>query len=186
MPKKITDTMLPTTMAGSFPRPHWFKQQLLGRDIRVAFKEVAHEEAYNDPTQVAIRDQEEAGLDVVFTNNPDDYKCIGGVIEQWIDEVNAKIARHFCFGNAWGNSLNSLFPKGYETVLPYYSASQLTSSCSTSPTRKWPAFVPCGSAARARVAEHRLWNEAAAQNCREDEAQSASRGAAILRKEVKA
>ncbi len=41
MPKKIVDTILPTTMVGSYPRPHWYHQQLLGRDVRVAFKEVA-------------------------------------------------------------------------------------------------------------------------------------------------
>jgi methionine synthase II (cobalamin-independent) len=46
--KKVVDKLLPTTMVGSYPRPHWFKQQLLGRDIRVAFKEVQHEEAYTD------------------------------------------------------------------------------------------------------------------------------------------
>jgi 5-methyltetrahydropteroyltriglutamate--homocysteine methyltransferase len=265
MPTKIANTILPTTMVGSYPRPHWFHQQLLGRDIRVAFKEVAHEEAYHDATQAAIHDQEEAGLDIItdgqmyfddyvgvigsfcwymyerihgfdeakeehpsvvgstartkdvellsdwggvvnsgpvsrgpvrladlykiaaryankpikvsvgagpinlawhvyfkhykdarelsyalapifnaemkelveagakylqiedlgawlplFTNNPDDYKWIGDVIAKCVDGVNAKIAWHFCFGNAWGNSLTSLFPKGYETVLPYF------------------------------------------------------------------
>ena len=39
-------------------------------------------------------------------------KCVEG--------VEAKIAWHFCFGNAWGNPLSGIFPKGYETVLPYY------------------------------------------------------------------
>src|SRR4029077_1171773 len=39
-------------------------------------------------------------------------KCVEG--------VNAKIAWHFCFGNAWGNALSGIFPKGYETVLPYF------------------------------------------------------------------
>jgi len=263
--RKVTDTILPTTMVGSYPRPGWFRQQLLGRDIRVAFKEVAHEEAYQDATQTAIHDQEEAGIDIVtdgqmyfddyvgvigsfcwymyerihgfeeakeehpsvvgttsrtkdqellsdwggvvnsgpvsrgpirltdlykiaskyatkpmkvsvgagpinlawhvyfkhykdardlsfalapifnaemkdlvaagakylqiedlgawlplFTNNNDDYKWIGEVIAKCIDGVDAKIAWHFCFGNAWGNSLSSLFPKGYETVLPHF------------------------------------------------------------------
>jgi 5-methyltetrahydropteroyltriglutamate--homocysteine methyltransferase len=56
----------------------------------------------------------------LFTNNNDDYKWIGDVIAQCVDGVNAKIAWHFCFGNAWGNSLNSLFPTGYETVLPHF------------------------------------------------------------------
>ncbi len=265
MPIKITDTILPTTMVGSYPRPGWFRQQLLGRDIRVAFKEVAHEEAYQDATQTAIHDQEEAGLDIVtdgqmyfddyvgvigsfcwymyerihgfdeakdphpsavgattrtkdvellddwggvvnsaevkrgpirladlykiasryakkpmkvsvgagpinlawhvyfkhykdarelsyalapifnaemkelvaagakylqiedlgawlplFTGNDADYKWIGDVIAKCVEGVDAKIAWHFCFGNAWGNSLSSLFPKGYETVLPFF------------------------------------------------------------------
>ena len=35
----IADTVLPTTMVGSYPRPQWFTQQLLGRDVRSAFKE---------------------------------------------------------------------------------------------------------------------------------------------------
>ena len=48
MPKKIVDTILPTTMVGSYPRPTWYKQQLLGRDIQVAFKESAYEETYHD------------------------------------------------------------------------------------------------------------------------------------------
>jgi 5-methyltetrahydropteroyltriglutamate--homocysteine methyltransferase len=75
MPRKIVDTILPTTMVGSYPRPRWFHQQLLGRDIRVAFKEVEHEEAYDDATAAVIRDQEEAGLDIVTDGQMyyDDY-----------------------------------------------------------------------------------------------------------------
>ena len=62
-------------MVGSYPRPHWFTHQLRGRDIRVAFKEVQHEEAYNDAVATVIRDQEEAGLDIVTDGNMwyDDY-----------------------------------------------------------------------------------------------------------------
>ena len=80
MPKKIVDTILPTTMVGSYPRPHWFKHQLLGRDIRVAFKEVQHEEAYHDAWPAVIRDQEEAGLDIVTDGNMwyDDYVGVIG------------------------------------------------------------------------------------------------------------
>jgi 5-methyltetrahydropteroyltriglutamate--homocysteine methyltransferase len=79
MPRKIVDTILPTTMVGSYPRPHWYHQQLLGRDVRVAFKEVQHEEAYQDATQVVIRDQEEAGLDIV-TDGQMSYDDYVGVI----------------------------------------------------------------------------------------------------------
>src|SRR6266511_4623654 len=80
MPQKIVDTILPTTMVGSYPRPHWFTHQLRGRDIRVAFKEVQHEEAYNDAVATVIRDQEEAGLDIVTDGNMwyDDYVGVIG------------------------------------------------------------------------------------------------------------
>lgn len=265
MPRKIVNTILPTTMVGSFPRPGWYQYQLLGRDVRVAFKHVGHAEAYEDATRVVILDQEDAGLDIVtdgqmnfddyvgvigsfcwymyeripgfeqakeehpsavgaavrtkeielmsdwggvinsgpvkrgpihladlfkiakrhatrplkvsvgagpinlawhayfqhykdarelslalapifnaemkelvqagarflqiedlgawlplFTNNPADYKWIAEVITKCVDGVDAKIAWHFCFGNAWGNALSGLFPKGYETVLPHF------------------------------------------------------------------
>jgi methionine synthase II (cobalamin-independent) len=265
MARKIVNTILPTTMVGSYPRPEWFKYQLLGKDVRVAFKHVGHAEAYDDATRAVINDQEDAGLDIVtdgqmsyddyvgvigsfcwymyeripgfepakephpsevgaavrtkevelladwggvvnsgpvqhgpirlpdlykiaarythkpikvsvgagpvnlawhvhfkhyknprdlslalapifnaemkelvkagakylqledlgawlplFTNNPDDYKWIADVIAQCVDGVDAKIAWHFCFGNAWGNALSGIFPKGYETVLPYF------------------------------------------------------------------
>ena len=33
--RKIVDVVLPTTMVGSYPRPHWYTYQLLGRDVRV-------------------------------------------------------------------------------------------------------------------------------------------------------
>jgi methionine synthase II (cobalamin-independent) len=265
MPRKIVDTILPTTMVGSYPRPDWYDYQLLGRDVRVAFKHVGHAEAYNDATQAVIHDQEEAGLDIVtdgqmsyddyvgaigsfcwymyeriegfeqakeehpsavgaptrtkeiellsdwggvinsgpvkrgpirltdlyniarryankpvkvsvgagpvnlawhvyfehykdphdlsyalapifnaemkdlveagatflqledlgawlplFTDDSKDYEWIADVIAQCVDGVDAKIAWHFCFGNAWGNALSGLFPHGYETVLPYF------------------------------------------------------------------
>jgi 5-methyltetrahydropteroyltriglutamate--homocysteine methyltransferase len=264
-PTKIVDTILPTTMVGSYPRPHWFHDQLNGRDVRVAFKSVDHAEAYEDATLVAIRDQEEAGLDIItdgqmsyddyvgvigsfcwymyeriggfepakephpseigavvrtkeielladwggvinsgpvergpirltdlyriaerhatkpmkvsvgagpvnlawhvhfqhykdakeisyalapifnaemkelvaaganflqiedlgawlplFTGDEKDYAWIGDVIAQCVDGVDAKIAWHFCFGNAWGNALSGIFPTGYATVLPYF------------------------------------------------------------------
>jgi 5-methyltetrahydropteroyltriglutamate--homocysteine methyltransferase len=80
MAKHIVDTLLPTTMVGSYPRPQWFRHQLLGRDVRVAFKEVQHEEAYDDAVATVIRDQEEAGLDIVTDGNMwyDDYVGVIG------------------------------------------------------------------------------------------------------------
>ncbi|HLW95677.1 MAG TPA: uroporphyrinogen decarboxylase family protein [Solirubrobacteraceae bacterium] len=78
-PKKIVSTVLPTTMVGSYPRPHWFHDQLHGQDVRVAFKNVDHAEAYEDATIVAIRDQEEAGLDII-TDGQMSYDDYVGVI----------------------------------------------------------------------------------------------------------
>jgi methionine synthase II (cobalamin-independent) len=80
MPKQVVKQILPTTMVGSYPRPAWFKHQLLGRDIRVAFKEVQHEEAYQDAVAAVISDQIEAGLDIVTDGNMwyDDYVGVIG------------------------------------------------------------------------------------------------------------
>jgi 5-methyltetrahydropteroyltriglutamate--homocysteine methyltransferase len=66
-------------MVGSYPRPHWYHDQLNGRDVRVAFKNVDHAEAYEDATIVAIRDQEEAGLDII-TDGQMSYDDYVGVI----------------------------------------------------------------------------------------------------------
>jgi 5-methyltetrahydropteroyltriglutamate--homocysteine methyltransferase len=265
MPRKIVEPILPTTMVGSYPRPHWFRHQLDGRDVRVAFKNADHHEAYEDATRVVIGDQEEAGLDIVtdgqmsfddyvgligsfcwymyeriggfepakeahpseigaavrtkeiellsdwggvinsgpvergpirltdlykiasryatkpmkvsvgagpvnlawhvyfehykdareisyalapifnaemkelveagatflqiedlgawlplFTEDDADFAWIADVIAQCVDGVDAKIAWHFCYGNAWGNRLSGIFPKGYEAVLPHF------------------------------------------------------------------
>src|SRR6266511_4837096 len=78
--RKIVDTILPTTMVGSYPRPKWFGYQLLGRDVRVAFKHVDHAEAFEDATMAAIRDQEAAGLDIITDGQMyfDDYVGVIG------------------------------------------------------------------------------------------------------------
>ena len=80
MVKQVVDTILPTTMVGSYPRPAWFTQQLLGRDIRVAFKEHNYEETFQDAVATIIRDQEQAGLDIVTDGNMwyDDYVGVIG------------------------------------------------------------------------------------------------------------
>ena len=78
--RKIVDTILPTTMVGSYPRPHWFTHQLNGRDVRVAFKNTDHAEAYADATHAVIHDQETAGLDIITDGQMyyDDYVGVIG------------------------------------------------------------------------------------------------------------
>lgn len=73
--REVVDTQLPVTMVGSYPRPLWYKHQLHGQDIQHAFKLEEHAQAYEDATAACIRDQEEAGLDIVADGQMyfDDY-----------------------------------------------------------------------------------------------------------------
>src|SRR6476660_1040008 len=68
------DTILPTSLVGSYPQPDWLidRQKLAGRfPPRVRAKELWRiapewlEEAQDDATILAIRDQERAGLDII-------------------------------------------------------------------------------------------------------------------------
>ena len=68
------DTILPTTLVGSYPQPDWLidRTKLAGRfPPRVRAKELWRvapewlEQAQDDATLLAIRDQERAGLDII-------------------------------------------------------------------------------------------------------------------------
>ncbi|MBA2513713.1 MAG: hypothetical protein H0V26_05205 [Solirubrobacterales bacterium] len=86
----MTETLLPTTMVGSYPRPSWFTAQLAGRDIRDAFKLIHHEEAFHDAVGAAIADQERAGLDIVTDGQMwfDDYAMgIGSFLWYWFERL---------------------------------------------------------------------------------------------------
>jgi 5-methyltetrahydropteroyltriglutamate--homocysteine methyltransferase len=56
----------------------------------------------------------------IFTGDEADYRWIADVFAACCDGVDAKIALHFCFGNAWGNRLAGLFPVGYAAVLSHF------------------------------------------------------------------
>ncbi len=82
--------ILPTTMVGSYPRPSWFRHQLEGRDVLEAFKVVHHREAFEDAVRVTLRDQEEAGLDVLTDGQMwfDDYSMgIGSFLWYWLERT---------------------------------------------------------------------------------------------------
>src|SRR5579862_6313547 len=84
-------TILPTTMVGSYPRPAWFTHQLAGRDVLDAFKVAPHAEAFHDATRVVIRDQEEAGLDILTDGQMwfDDYAMgIGSFLWYWLERIH--------------------------------------------------------------------------------------------------
>ena len=123
--KFTTDTILPTTMVGSYPRPRWFTQQLDGRDIRVAFKSVEHAEAFDDATRLSIRDQEEAGLDIVTDGQmyfDDIVGVIGSFCWYWYERLPGfeeakeehplvtpgnELTKELAFLSDWGGVINS-------------------------------------------------------------------------------
>jgi 5-methyltetrahydropteroyltriglutamate--homocysteine methyltransferase len=83
-------TLLPTTMVGSYPRPLWFTQQLAGRDVLEAFKIASHAEAFHDATRTVIKDQEDAGLDILTDGQMwfDDYNMgIGSFLWYWLERT---------------------------------------------------------------------------------------------------
>jgi 5-methyltetrahydropteroyltriglutamate--homocysteine methyltransferase len=78
-------------MVGSYPRPAWFRDQLAGRDVLEAFKVVHHAEAFEDAVVACLRDQEEAGLDVVTDGQMwfDDYHMgIGSFLWYWFERID--------------------------------------------------------------------------------------------------
>lgn len=84
------DILLPTTMAGSWPRPSWFRYQLEGRDVLEAFKVTHHAEAFHDATRCCIQDQEDAGLDILTDGQMwfDDYAMgIGSFLWYWLERT---------------------------------------------------------------------------------------------------
>jgi methionine synthase II (cobalamin-independent) len=88
--RQVTDTKLPVTMVGSYPRPLWFRHQLDGRDIREVMKSEEHAQAYQDAVGSVIRDQEEVGLDIVTDGQMyfDDYGIsIGSFLWYWYERL---------------------------------------------------------------------------------------------------
>jgi 5-methyltetrahydropteroyltriglutamate--homocysteine methyltransferase len=83
--------LLPTTMVGSYPRPTWFTHQLAGKDVLEAFKVIHHAEAFHDATSVVMKDQEDAGLDILTDGQMwfDDYSMgIGSFLWYWLERTH--------------------------------------------------------------------------------------------------
>jgi 5-methyltetrahydropteroyltriglutamate--homocysteine methyltransferase len=57
--------VLPTTIIGSLPRPHWYSENLAGRSFVEAMINARFREQYTDAVSCFLRDQELAGLDIV-------------------------------------------------------------------------------------------------------------------------
>ena len=63
--KATEGIVLPTTITGSLPRPHWYSENLGARNFREAMVDARFREQYLDTVATFIKDQETAGLDIL-------------------------------------------------------------------------------------------------------------------------
>lgn len=91
MPTKVTDTILPTTMIGSYPKPRWYQEYNVGgADLLEWWKLEKNFQAYRDATGAVIKDQETAGLDIVTDGQMhfDEYGgAIGSFVWYWYERL---------------------------------------------------------------------------------------------------
>jgi 5-methyltetrahydropteroyltriglutamate--homocysteine methyltransferase len=72
------DSILPTTITGSYPRPHWFTEELRGRAFKDALGDSRFREQYLDAVACLVREQESAGLDIVTDGDARFDLTVGG------------------------------------------------------------------------------------------------------------
>jgi 5-methyltetrahydropteroyltriglutamate--homocysteine methyltransferase len=72
------DLVLPTTITGSYPRPHWFTEELRGRGFKDAMGDSRFREQYLDAVACLAREQEMAGLDIVTDGDSRFDLTVGG------------------------------------------------------------------------------------------------------------
>lgn len=78
MYRATADTVLPTSLIGSLPRPSWFTENLGTRSFMQAMVDSRYREQYVDAVSVYLHDQEVAGLDI-FTDGDAHYdQEVGG------------------------------------------------------------------------------------------------------------
>ena len=72
------DLVMPTTITGSYPRPHWFTEELRGRGFKDALGDSRFREQYLDAVTCLVREQEMAGLDFVTDGDSRFDLTVGG------------------------------------------------------------------------------------------------------------
>jgi 5-methyltetrahydropteroyltriglutamate--homocysteine methyltransferase len=72
------ETILPTAIIGSLPRPTWYTENLGSRDFLDALVDIRFREQYEDAVGVYIRDQELAGLDILTDGDARADDDVGG------------------------------------------------------------------------------------------------------------
>ncbi len=83
------DVLLPTTIAGSLPRPAWYTENLAGRPFRAAMADRRFREQYLDAVSSFIRDQERAGIDIPTDGDARFEDDVGG--RSWLSYVMERI-----------------------------------------------------------------------------------------------
>ncbi|MCP4037542.1 MAG: cobalamin-independent methionine synthase II family protein [bacterium] len=82
MLKATRDLVLPTTITGSLPRPHWYTASLEGRSFGEKRMQVEFQEQYMDALAAYFSDQRRAGLDIFVDGDCRFDRDIGG--RSWI------------------------------------------------------------------------------------------------------
>src|SRR5262245_43051956 len=72
------DLTLPTTVTGSWPRPSWFTEVLRGRTFKDALGDSRFLEQYLDAVSCIVKEQEQAGLDIVTDGDSRFDLTVGG------------------------------------------------------------------------------------------------------------
>jgi 5-methyltetrahydropteroyltriglutamate--homocysteine methyltransferase len=70
--------VLPTTITGSLPRPHWYTENLGSRNFREAMVDGRFREQYLDAVATYLKDQEVAGLDILTDGDCRFDRDVGG------------------------------------------------------------------------------------------------------------
>ncbi|HNQ73888.1 MAG TPA: cobalamin-independent methionine synthase II family protein [Verrucomicrobiota bacterium] len=59
------DKILPCTITGSWPRPHWFDMSMWGRPLDTCMMDVRYRERFQDALATVLSDQARAGIDIL-------------------------------------------------------------------------------------------------------------------------
>jgi 5-methyltetrahydropteroyltriglutamate--homocysteine methyltransferase len=79
MYRATANTVMPTTVIGSLPRPSWYTENLGARTFIEAMSESRFREQYTDAVGAYIRDQEIAGLDIYTDGDARFDADVGGL-----------------------------------------------------------------------------------------------------------
>ena len=123
MYKASANTMLPTSIIGSLPRPAWYTAVLGSQSFLEAMVHARYREQYEDAVSVFLRAQETAGLDIVTDGDAHYDEEVGGMSWQSYRR------------RTWRASTNRRSPTVYNVGAVGY------------PARPYPARFPRGAGA---------------------------------------